>query len=459
MTPVRVAASHALPDHSGCVVAHRIHIAATTFAVVYRMKSISLVLILATLVAARAQSPETSPPPVSLETLVAEIAAANPERRFYEAEIAAAQAARRSAGAWNEPELSVEAGRKRVRDASGDLIGEGMAWSVSLAQTFEWPGRLALRKSIANREIELAELGLAQFEAALASRARLLAHALAAAQEKATATAEVARRYEALRELFVSRDPAGLTPLLETRVIEAQELALKRRATSAALEAQAALAELNQLRGAPYAQTISLKTPSWTFGTMPSIEALLAAARENHFAFRIRQLELARHGDEVSLARSSGKPSVTVSPFYSQERAGDREVVAGVGVSLPLPVTGRARGAADLAAARQRQAEAALALAGRELEREVVVAASAFEVTSAANAQWSDEAVEKFREAAALADRHFRLGAVPLATYVELQTSYLDAVEALLDTRRDVLDAAQRLRLLTGVSLTTEAAR
>jgi len=423
------------------------------------MKSISFLLILATLATARAQTSETSPAPIPLETLVAEIVDANPERRFYEAEIAAAQASRRSAGAWSEPELSVEAGRKRVRDAAGDLAGEGSAWRVSVSQTFEWPGRLALRKSIANREIELAELGLAQFEAALASRARLLAHALAAAQEKAAATAEVARRYETLRELFVSRDPAGLTPLLETRVIEAQELALKRRATAAALEAQTALAELNQLRGAPYAQSIAIKPPSWVFGRMPSLESLLTAARENHFAFRIRQLELARHSDEVSLARTSGKPSITVNPFYSQERAGEREVVAGVGVSLPLPVTGRARGAADLAAARQRQAEAALALAERELEREVVVAASAFEVTAAANAQWSDDAVEKFREAAALADRHFRLGAVPLATYVELQTSYLDAVEALLDTRRDVLDAAQRLRLLTGVALTTEAAQ
>jgi hypothetical protein len=47
--------------------------------------------------------------------------------------------------------------------------------------------------------------------------------------------------------------------------------------------------------------------------------------------------------------------------------------------------------------------------------------------------------VQKFREAADLADRHYRTGAVPIATYVELQNSYLDAVEALLDTQRETL--------------------
>ena len=55
--------------------------------------------------------------------------------------------------------------------------------------------------------------------------------------------------------------------------------------------------------------------------------------------------------------------------------------------------------------------------------------------------------------AAALADRHYRLGAVPIATYVELQKQYLEAVEALLDTRTEALEAGHQLELLTGVSL------
>ena len=86
---------------------------------------------------------------------------------------------------------------------------------MSVRQTFEWPGRIPLRKAIANQQIQLAELGLAQFKAALAARTRSVAFGLFAAQQKAAAAREVADRFHALREVLVQRDPAGITPELE----------------------------------------------------------------------------------------------------------------------------------------------------------------------------------------------------------------------------------------------------
>ena len=394
----------------------------------------------------------TPPARIALDSLVAEIVAKNPELHFYEAEIDAVKVSRRSAGVLDDPELAVQAGRKRVRDPSGVLSGEGVAWQVTLTQTFEWPGRLALRKTIANREIILAELGLARFKAALANRARILGYALETAQEKAAATEEVAARYQALRELFVARDPAGLTPLLETRVIEAQEIALKRRAAESVLAAKAALVELNQLRGAPLDAEVTVNSAGFAFHSIPPLEQLLAASRERNFEFRIKQIELERQGFQVSLARNERYPAISVSPYASRDKAGDTETIVGLGVSVPLPLTSRSRSAVDLAEARRRQAEASAATAQRDMEREVVNAANAFAVKAAAMAQWRDDSVANFREAADVSDRHFRLGAVPLATYVELQNAYLDAVTALVDTKREALEAGQRLELLTGLS-------
>jgi cobalt-zinc-cadmium efflux system outer membrane protein len=40
---------------------------------------------------------------------------------------------------------------------------------------------------------------------------------------------------------------------------------------------------------------------------------------------------------------------------------------------------------------------------------------------------------------------------------VELQKQYLDAVEALLDTKREALEAAVQLELLTGLSAITKS--
>ena len=53
-------------------------------------------------------------------------------------------------------------------------------------------------------------------------------------------------------------------------------------------------------------------------------------------------------------------------------------------------------------------------------------------------------------------DRHYRLGAVPATTYVELQKQYLDAVETLLDTRQEAIAAAAEIEELTGVNLLTQ---
>ena len=89
----------------------------------------------------------------------------------------------------------------------------------------------------------------------------------------------------------------------------------------------------------------------------------------------------------------------------------------------------------------------------RELDREILTAALAFKTKLAESRRWSPDAANKFREAAELADRHYRLGAVPIATYVELQNSYLDALESLLDTQSEALSAGLKLQQLTGLDI------
>jgi cobalt-zinc-cadmium efflux system outer membrane protein len=392
-------------------------------------------------------------PVVQLEALVSEVTSRHPELAFYESEIAAAKAGARTAAQRVDPALALSGGHKRVRDASGALAGEGLAWSVSLTQTFEWPGRLALRKALADGQVALAELGLARFRSALESRARTLAYGLHAAGTRADAVREVAGRFSALRETFLAREPAGLTPLLETRVIEAAELSLQRRATEAELALHAALLELNQLRGAALDTPLVLAAPTLTFNAAPAADALLAAARENNFDFRLTRAELEQQGFAVSLAQGERRPAVSVGPYYSQDRADTRESVIGLALSVPIPVSGRARSSVDVAEARRRQAATAALVAQRELERDVLASAQALATKLAEIRRWAPDTVGKFRDAAALADQHYRLGAVPVATYVALQTSYLDAVEALLATQQEALAACFRLRQLTGLEL------
>src|SRR2546427_7820321 len=87
---------------------------------------------------------------VALEGLVAETLTENPELQFYRAELTAAKAGRKAAGLMPNPELGGSLGYKTSRERSTGLSAEGVAWSASLVQPFEWPGRIGLRKAIAN---------------------------------------------------------------------------------------------------------------------------------------------------------------------------------------------------------------------------------------------------------------------------------------------------------------------
>ena len=391
-----------------------------------------------------------SVPARTLDALVAEALEQNPELKFYEAEIIAARAGRKTAGLPANPELSGGVGHKTVR---GDgLSAEGVAWSVSVVQPFEWPGRIGLRKAIANHDIELARLGYERFKLALAGRVRTLAYGLFAAQEKSAAATEVAERFRTLREVLVQRDPAGLTPLLETRVIEATELNAQRKASEAWLATQAALLELNQLRGVAPESGLSVSQTQLAFRPPENLSTLMTLARTNNFELKVRVVELTQQGFHVDLAKNERYPSISVGPSFSEERAGDRERVIGLGISLPLPLWNRNQGSIEAAVARQTQAEVSLNVAGRELQRQVVEAALTYKAKLNEMARWRPDTVEHFKEAAEVADRHYRLGAVPISTYVELQKQYLEAVEGLLETKAEALNAAARLELLTGLS-------
>lgn len=397
--------------------------------------------------------PLSAAAPISLDALVDEILAKNPELKFYEAEIAAARGGRRTAGEWANPELSTEAGRKSVRDLGGNRLGDGPIWAVSLSQTFEFPGRLSLRKALANRQIELAQLGYEQFRAALAMRARSLGYQLLAAQQRAEAAAEVSKRFQDLLSVLVQRDPAGVAPILETRIIEASAFTLSRRASEASIAAHRALFELNQLRGLPVSTPLTVARTSLSLEAPPALDVLLATAREQNFEIRARIAELEQQGLRVQLTRNERWPSVKVAPYFTSETASERELRYGLGVTVPLPLLNQNGGNIETATAREAQAEVALNVALREVERKIASALNAYDTFLAEMARWPADAVEKFRDAARKGDEHYRLGALPITIYTELQKQYLDTVDALLGTQADALEAREQVELLSGLNL------
>ncbi|HAL72913.1 MAG TPA: transporter [Verrucomicrobiales bacterium] len=393
---------------------------------------------------------ETKPAASSILELVSRTLEANPEIRFYEAEIASAKATRSTAGRLSNPELSLEIGQNRV--SSADSRSNGLAFSAALAQPIEWPGRLGLRKAIANRDITLAELGLERFRFHLASRVRVLAYTLAAQQEISAAASEVASRYAALREVMVQREPAGIAPQLEIVTIEAAALVAESRAATAAVAVQKILLELNQLMGRRADTSLVVKRSGFDMKTPPSLDSLLGTAMQNHYDLRIRRTELEQQGFKVELAKNERYPSFTVGPYVEVQNTKSQEdqTVGGLGISFPLPFWKSGKAEVASAEARLSQAQATLNAAQREVERLVTESMLLFKTQQSRVLLWKGDAITRFSEAATLADRHYRLGAVPTATFVELQDKYLEAVESISEAQSQALEAGLMLEELTG---------
>jgi cobalt-zinc-cadmium efflux system outer membrane protein len=374
----------------------------------------------------------------------------NPELRFYAAEIDAAKGSLRTAGTRRNPELSTQAGYKNARD--NGRSDDGVVWSISVSQSFEYRGRIALRKAIASGDIELARLHLLQFRHSLAAHVRTLAYTVSLAEDKARAANELADRFRAVTDVLGQRGAPGVAAQLEAQIIDANALSFVRAARETDLAAKMAIAQINQLCGRP--ANTALKVTAGLVQFRPvSIPTLLQAAQTNAFDLRVREAELAQQGLKVRLAQNERHPALSFGPFYSLETAPEQEHQIGLGISLPLPLWDKNAGNIATSEARREQAEASFVTTQREVERRVTENATVLEAKRLEIGNFDRVGVTKFRETSELADRHYRLGAVPLTTYVETHKQYLELITAVAEMRKDALKAAEELEILTGIKL------
>lgn len=413
------------------------------------MRITALALFVSAMIPVTAQAQDATA--MSLDRLAQDVVANNPERQFYQRQIETAGIERSAAGRWADPEAVVEFGQRSANDrTTGALLGDGQTYAVSVVQPIEFGGRIALRRAIAERQLDLAKMGLQQFDATLVGRARALGYALFAADEKAAVARTVAARMRDLARVIVSRDPAGPAPRLEAASLQGGAITAERTAALADAEANTALYELNQLRGAPFATRIRIIRPDMSLPDLPAGTSLAANATANNFELKSLRAQFEQQGLRVDLARKSRIPIVGVGPYYDRARSDIRETNYGVRLSTTLPLWNRQAGEVAAEQGRQAQANATLVNAERRIARDVFDQAAQYEAKRAALGKWAGNTPQTFAEAAQDADRNYRLGAIPLSTYMQMQQSYIEATNAVLDTRREALEALLQLRALNG---------
>jgi outer membrane protein, heavy metal efflux system len=392
-------------------------------------------------------------PRYGIEQLVAQALANNAELRVFEAEVAVAKGQRTQAGFFKNPEISTEIGAREVRDSENVLQGNGTTFSIAVMQTFEFPGKGTLRKAIANRNIEIAELGLEQFRLALAGQVRLLSYEHLAAVAEAEAAESVYRQSNELSSQLGSQTGFGARQQIEIRLIQASLVELGVAIKEASQRREETRTKLNALLGLP--QSLPLRIGGTLVPPRSHLDAkaLVFAAQEYNPLLRIRRRELERSVRELSAARLDIAPDFAIGPFFSREVAGDTEQNIGATISATVPLWDWNIGNIQSAKARRDAAEASRVKAERDVEAEILSRLRAYELTQRQLGMTPSGLLQNVREASELAETQFRNGSINAQLYLDAQSAYLSALRAsqnaVLDAWRTLLD----LNLLTGGKL------
>ncbi len=328
-------------------------------------------------------------------------------------------------------------------------IDTGYAVDVELAFPVERRGKREARMGVVQSELRLAEVALDQLRRDLELQVRTLAYEYLTASADADIAREIAERSRAMIDLLKQRPAAGPVILLELRVIEGSLVEFQKSAREFETQRDVARSLLNILLGRPETDPLLLTDP-----LVPPVPAIASATLEERLekqpSLMKRLAEMERATQEARAAALEAKPDIRVGPYLSREEAGEAETTVGLALSMPLTWGDRSRGVVQAAQARRERAAAELEaerLAARgELARRLRLYASAVAQVEALPASL----VESLHDAADLADRQYRLGAIPVQLFLDMQREFLSVQLLRHNAQLESLKMAAELEWLVG---------
>lgn len=114
---------------------------------------------------------------LTLDTAIRMAWTNNPEIRVLTAEVRMAKGETITVKNWQNPDLSVAPGYRQFRDSS-DKQFHG---NFGLEQTIEWPGKRAMRKAVAEKNVAIRQMALEGYRTQLAIQVRKAYFSLLAA--------------------------------------------------------------------------------------------------------------------------------------------------------------------------------------------------------------------------------------------------------------------------------------
>ena len=272
------------------------------------------------------------------------------------------------AGRWSNPELSLDYATDETFNDEGEY-----GFALGLEQRFPVTNRLRVQKAIAQDEIELAQVEVANQTRLLVQAVELSINTVAELQAQIALRQERRALNQQFADFLESRIETGEASLIETNQIKIEIYAVDQELQQLQNERAEQLTVLRQLmgvaEGVEVVPQVDFKLPQ----TVPDLSLLTQESLQNHPEYRMKYLLLRIADKRVSVAKAERWADIALRVFFEEERGVDdpgglgRDRYVGVGVSIPLPLMDRNDGAIEASRAQQRQMKYELEYVGSKL--------------------------------------------------------------------------------------------
>lgn len=372
----------------------------------------------------------------------------NPELRALEAGVAAARGEVITARTWDNPELTVGAGLFRE---SGPPATHNAHGDLELRQTFLFPGKRALLRAVAEKNVEARQLALAGFRTQLAIQVRRAFYELLAARQVVVLKEQRGTLAKSFVEAARKKVEGGFAPEFEQTKAEVEVAAAQRALREAQAQEAVARTVLNSLAGrapdAPLAVAGTLNETAF----VPDQAMLLGEALTRNPSLKLQAAQVERTGLSLALTKKSRLPDFAVGPSIDYQQK--PEQLFRLGVSLPLPLWDKKKGAIATATAEQQRALAELDALRRDVLREVSSAAQLLKAARDSLAIYMPEFRAKLKSALDAAAQSYAEGRTSLLIFLETQRTYYDTETGYFETLQKLYDAQAELESALGVPL------
>lgn len=370
----------------------------------------------------------------------------NPEIRVLAADIASARGEVTTARTWQNPEVSVAPGFKTIRDPSTtEFHGD-----FGLEQTFEWPGKRALRRAVAEKNVAVRQLALAGFRSQLAIQVRRVYFTLLASREVVALREQRLALARSFVDAAKKKVEGGFAPEFEATKAEVEVVAAQKSLREAQARHDAARVALNALMGRRPTEPLTATGTLDDGISFPNQSLLLEQALAENPSLKVQEAEAERTGLNLQAIRKSRLPDFKLGPSVEYTRD---EQIFGLGVSLPLPFWDKKKGEIATATAEQDRELAGLETLRQEILRDVTTASQNLTAAKESLAFYTPALRAKLKAALDAAEQSYAEGRTSLLLYLESQRTYFDTQADYYETLQKLFETQAELESAIGVSL------